>query len=112
MNKAGVIIVILMMCAAGSVWADNSAAIETMNSMAEGMNLFAERVEAAEGTGDYIEAVTGYADTVETHGKDMVKIMKEHPEWGENPPADVKEPPNAYPEPAERIEPAMNEATR
>jgi hypothetical protein len=111
MKKIGVISILLLLCAGLMLWADNSEEIETISEMAAAMNLFADRIDTMSSSEDFITAVTEHAETIETTGKDMVAVIGEHPEWGENPPADVEDALAEYMQASERYEPALQEAT-
>ena len=103
---------ILLLCATAVLWADHAEENRIMTEMAEAMNLFADRMESLSAPEDFIEAANDYSATIEAIGKEMVAIMKAHPEWGEDPPADVEKSIEAYMEAAGRYDPAMQTATK
>ncbi len=112
MRKYWMCVLVLLMCICGFAWADNSEEIAVITEMADAMNRFADRLEEIDDPEDFISATTEYAETIDRIGKDMVAVMEEHPEWGEDPPPDVAEPLRAYMEAAGRYVEAESKVTR
>ena len=86
------------------------AEITVIDRMTGIMNEFADRMEAASGSADYVTACDDLADGMEEYGSEVVAISKENPEWAEEPPAEVQEPMRRHMAAAGRFEAAMQKA--
>jgi len=116
MNKQVMLVVIFLLCLViGMPLAaepSNAEAKEIIAEMTDAMNLLAERVEEMSGPEDFVQACDQYAETVEAYGKKMYAIIKAHPEWGENPPEEMKETLTEYREALLNYDPAINAITK
>jgi len=90
----------------------NAEAKEIIAEMTAAMNLLAERVEKMSSPEDFVQVCEQYAETVETYGKKMYTIIKANPEWGENPPDEMKETLTKYSEALLNYGPALNTITK
>ncbi|MFW6138727.1 MAG: hypothetical protein ACOC7U_06115 [Spirochaetota bacterium] len=86
--------------------------IEVLNSMTAIMNEFADRMENATEVSEYITACDELADGIEKHGAGLVALYGEHPDWSEEPPAEVKEPLTRHMEASKRYEKALQKAVK
>jgi hypothetical protein len=67
------------------------AQIAVMDKVTGIMNEFADQIEDASSPKEYANACDRLADGMEEYGPRLMEIAKNHPEWADNPPAEMQE---------------------
>ena len=86
MKRCGLMIGLFLLISAVVLWADNSEMAQVLDEMTSTMSNYADLVERAVTTEDYIQANYVLAAAMEKLGKQLSKIYLDHGSWFQDPP--------------------------
>jgi len=90
-----------------------SEELAVMQTTVDSFNACAERIEAATNPDDMASALSFAADELERVFPNMLSVSRNHPEWGRNPPPEVRPTMDSFDQAYDRfLVKALNKATR
>jgi hypothetical protein len=112
MMKTIVTIVILALIPLSLFAGEYDAQIAVMDKVTGIMNEFADQIEDASSPKEYANACDRLADGMEEYGPRLMEIAKNHPEWADNPPAEMQESMSSHMIASGRYEKALSRAVK
>jgi len=112
MKRCGLMIGLFLLISAVVLWADNSEMAQVLDEMTSTMSNYADLVERAVTTEDYIQANYVLAAAMEKLGKQLSKIYLDHGSWFQDPPSGLERTMERHIEIQKRYEEALQKAVK